>query len=181
MEFQLYVGWGFAYYDLIITSAILRSIVFLILFTFSLVEEVCWHVDICVGNWYSLRFNYKRDLGVASMLSHFGLISNLLDNSVKAIDKPSVFNLRAWHVCDPILYVAQPAAFNHHQVDDQDPSAIKLFHYSIVVEVLALVVVFAYSKSGKLPLHIANNIVKPVYHFITFTYLFHPFTTTWLT
>ena len=42
------------------------------------------------------------------------LVSNLLDNSVKAIDKPSVFNLRAWHVCDPILYVAQQAAFNHH-------------------------------------------------------------------
>ena len=64
------------------------------------------------------------------------------------------------------------------QVCDQDPSAIKLFHYSIVVEVLALVVVFAYSKGGELPLHIANNIVKPVYHLITSTYLFHPFTTT---
>ena len=34
------------------------------------------------------------------------------------------------------------------QVGDQDPSAITLFHYSIVVEVLGLVVVFAYSKSG---------------------------------
>ena len=47
------------------------------------------------------------------------------------------------------------------QVGDQDPSAIKLFHYSIVVEVLSLVVVFAYSKSGELPLHIANNILNP--------------------
>ena len=50
---------------------------------------------------------------------------------------------------------------------DQDTSAMKLFHYSTVVEVLALVVVFAYSKSGKLPLNIANDILKPVYHFIT--------------
>ena len=64
------------------------------------------------------------------------------------------------------------------QVGGQDLFGMKLFHYSIVVEVLALVVVFAYSKSGELPLHIANNILKPVYHFITFTYLFHPFTTT---
>ena len=44
------------------------------------------------------------------------------------------------------------------QVGDQDPSAIKLFHYSIVVENLALVVLFAYSKSGKLPLHVVNDI-----------------------
>ena len=117
------------------------------------------------------------------MLSNFGLVSNLLDNSVKAIVKPSVFNLRAWHVCYPILYVAQQAAFNHHkefsrQVGGQDPFGMKLFHYCIVVEVLALVVVFAYSKSSKLPLYIANNILEPVYHLITSTCLFHPFTTT---
>ena len=65
------------------------------------------------------------------------------------------------------------------QVGGQDPFGMKLFHYSIAVDVLALVVVFAYSKSGELSLHVANNIIlKPVCHFITLKYLFHPFTTT---